>query len=573
MRFTRRRSDRPDPATRGLKTSLESLERREVLSVAAHPFAPWIPEPYPQASLQHQATVNPQADLLNNQGKIITGTDRQGNQYTITVHGPGTVIVTDITPNDGALDDDIDTIQLVGTNPHTTTVTATTKASAFTPTNGTIFFNRLISTTGAKSIVLNGFTLTQTVPPADGSPNNTNTGIYIQAGVGLLQFHDILAPINQATNDQPINIIIGDPSTPLKVSPTIRLDSIFNTVFNSNASTVPTTPQTAATVNIEVNGTLKGLDIISSTQHPTVDPTQQIREPSPSPYNPRYANQTLSPIPSAGNEFQFPIVSTTGRTSVRANNIGTIKTHGNLTNVTFSRGAVPFQNGNSSLRSVGRADFGGNADAVAIDATTGTIGGLRFRKGLGNPLGASNATTEAGIPDNKKGFPASGLLGGLVTARRIGHVGVYPADTDLQVSTNPQLVVQNSIGNPTYYPRPGSALTSSAITTSESIGKVRIIGNTTNSEIKTGFDYTSYHAGLEGTRAASRISSLRQNGSLINGVNSATYRATQNLYPGTTHIAGNGSIRARIRGAAYVNGGVTALGNQGAGVYAKHVTS
>ncbi len=41
----------------------------------------------------------------------------------ITVHGPGKVIVTDTTPNDGVLDDDINTIQLVGTSINSTYVT------------------------------------------------------------------------------------------------------------------------------------------------------------------------------------------------------------------------------------------------------------------------------------------------------------------------------------------------------------------------------------------------------------------------------------------------------------------
>jgi len=520
--------------------------------------------------LVHQAQANPQASLVNNEGKIVSGTDRQGNQWTITVHGPGQVIVTDITPNDGALDDDIDTIQLVGTNPNSTTVTATTKASAFTPTNGTVFFNRLLSVDGVKSIQLNGFTLTQTIPPVDGAPNNSNTGIFLPGGVGLLSFHDILAPINQATNDQPINIVIGDPSTPLTVQPVIQLDSIFNTVFNSNAATVPTNPQTDPTVNIEVNGTLRGLDIISSTQAPTVDPTQQIRSPFPSPYNPRYANQTLSPIPSAGNEFEFPPVSTTGRTAVRADSIGSIRAHGALVNVTFSKGAVPFQNGNSSLKRVGNAVFEGNADAVGIDATTGTIGGLRFNKGLGNPVGTGNAAQKAGVSVNRTGFPSAGLLGGLVTASRIGHVGVLPANLNLQTSTNPDLVVQNTIGNPTYFARPGNALTSSAIVSSGSIGNVRIVGDSVNSEVKTGFDYTSYHAGLEGTRAPSQIRALRQNGDFVNGVASATFRTPQNVYSRLTGIAGPGSIRSRVRGSAFVNGGVTALGNQGAGVFARN---
>ena len=38
---------------------------------------------------------------------MVTGRDREGDEWQITVHGPGAVIVTDATPNDGALDDDL----------------------------------------------------------------------------------------------------------------------------------------------------------------------------------------------------------------------------------------------------------------------------------------------------------------------------------------------------------------------------------------------------------------------------------------------------------------------------------
>ncbi len=51
--------------------------------------------------------------------------DRAGDEWTITVHGPGQVIVTDTTPNDGGLDDDIATIQIINSNLRTTYVTGT----------------------------------------------------------------------------------------------------------------------------------------------------------------------------------------------------------------------------------------------------------------------------------------------------------------------------------------------------------------------------------------------------------------------------------------------------------------
>ena len=66
---------------------------------------------------------DPNSPGSHNAGQDRHRHDRAGDKWTITVHGPGKVIVTDTTPNDGVLDDDINTIQLVGTNPRTTYVT------------------------------------------------------------------------------------------------------------------------------------------------------------------------------------------------------------------------------------------------------------------------------------------------------------------------------------------------------------------------------------------------------------------------------------------------------------------
>lgn len=587
MRYTRR-SDRPDPSRHKLGSSLETLESRELLSTTPtnHPFAPWAPHdlpvytaishqplPFSIHGLVQQARQNPQAQFINNEGKIVSGRDRQGNLWTITVHGPGAVIVTDTTPNDGMLDDAIDTIQLIGTDPNTTYVTGQTNASFVTPTDGTVLFNRLLATTGVKAIILNGFTLTQTVIPPAGVANNTNTGVFLTGGVGLLQFHDILASINTATNDVPINIVIGDPSTALTVQPIIRLDSIFNTVFSTTAATVPTTPQTTGSVNIIVNGEIHNLDIISSTQHPYADPAQVLRGTPVSgetTTSVRYSNPTLSPIASAGNQFQFPIVGTTGRTGIRAIGIDHLHAKGSLVNVTASRGATPFQNGFSGLNHIGTVHVEGNADALGLDVN-GPIHHIRLDRGLGDPTGTSGAATELGIPSGQTGFPAAGLQGGLITANRIDSLKVKNANLALQTSTNPTFVqLQGPPGNPTYFARPGNALTSSTIVSAGSIGKTRVLGNLANSEIKSGFHYPSFAAGLEGTRARSQIGPVHNQGDLVNGNVSATVRPTNGVYDTVTNVAGPGLIHGKSRTHLYVTGGTTPLGNQGAGFFARY---
>ena len=141
----------------------------------------------------------------------MSGTDRAGDLWTITVHGPGRVIVTDTTPNDGVLDDDINTIQLVGTNPNTTYVTGNVRDSATgtspstgtnptapIPTEGTIPFNELIATSGVRSIELNGFVLTDQLSPAVDTP----TGIFLFGGVRVLSFDDILAQIDSSVTSR-----------------------------------------------------------------------------------------------------------------------------------------------------------------------------------------------------------------------------------------------------------------------------------------------------------------------------------------------------------------------------------
>src|SRR5271157_544716 len=233
MGSTRQRSDRPDSARRRQFHRPEQLESRLVLSAALPSFLslytpsdlyitnPITNQRIPISARDLMQHNNPNSSLLSNQGKIVSGTDRAGDQWTITVHGPGQVIVTDTTPNDGALDDDIATIQIINSNPRTTYVTGTVEASPRELTDGQVLFDRLIANSGVRSIVLNGFDLSANVTPAvDQSP-----GIFLYGGVQTLKFNDIEAIIDtsSSTATNPYQIVIGDPSTPLKVKPSIYL--------------------------------------------------------------------------------------------------------------------------------------------------------------------------------------------------------------------------------------------------------------------------------------------------------------------------------------------------------------
>jgi hypothetical protein len=547
------------------------LESRQVLSTAIPSYlSPWVPSDLPVTNpITHQREIvaarhlvrltDPNSPLLSNEGKIVSGTDREGNLWVITVHGPGKVIVTDTTPNDGVLDDDINTIQLVGTNPRTTYVTGNVTASPrilsnFTLTtsqqvpSGRIQFNELLASSGVNSIELNGFVLTPVVSP----PVTNPTGVFLYGGVKTLSFQDIEAVTDTSVSTAPIPIVIGDATTPLKVQPSIYLNSINNLVFNSAATTIPTLPVTTPNVQFTINGAVQHFDIVSATQ---------------------------GPIPAAF-QFEFPVVGTTGRTSIQTTAINRLNVHGSAINFTASRTTQPFQSGASSLAYLNKATFGGNADAVGLDVSRGKIGTLTFKRGLGNPSGVFTARSSTnkllpatiyGTPSGSTGYPAAGFLGGTITARHIHKLVVGPANQLVQTAQNPEFIQLTENQYPTYVASPGYSLTNAVVTTSQSIDQIHVTGTPLNSEIKTGFDYTSYVAGLEGTRARSRISRLAANGDLINSDVSATVRPVNRHYNRNTNINGPGRITGNVSGSAIDTNGRTGLNNTGSGAFARHL--
>lgn len=570
MRFKRRRSDRPATGLGGPGSDLEVLESRQLMAgdipalfanytpsdLAIYNPITGAPVPY---SVKHQLTHNAGVDsaLLSNQGKILSGKNRQGDEWTITVHGPGYAVVTDISPNDGILDDNLDTIQIVGSDINKTYVTGTVVGSFRNITSAVMPFNRLVAQAGVNSIILKGFDLQQTVTPTTTASNNVNTGVFLTGGVRTLQFNDIFAPVDLSTDDAPVNVVIGDPSTPLTVEPSIRINHIYATVASSTATSVPSGgPVTTPTVNIVVNGQIRGIDIFSTSQA----------------------------VVPAGQQYRFPIVQTTGRTSVQAQAIGDLTVRAGANNFTASRSSVPFQNGYSGLAGLRNAKFHGPTNAVGLDVN-GTLGSATFDRGLGSPTGVAIGTNSVGgtaitgqtVPATGYGLPADqvsyagqGYIGGQVVARRINHLRVGAANVTLQTPTNPDFVQIYRQGNTAYIPRTGTALSNALIVSSTDIGKTQIDGDQVNSEIKSGFHYNSFAAGLEGTRAASRLGRITQNGSQINSVTSATYRPHLRTYGTSADVAGPGTIIGNTtNGRLYATGGITPLTNVGAGNFAR----
>jgi hypothetical protein len=623
MGSTRQRSDWPDSARRRQLLEPEQLESRLVLSTAfSNYLSLYIPsdlyvtnpitnQRIPISARDLMQHNNPNSSILSNQGKIVSGTDRAGDQWTITVHGPGQVIVTDTTPNDGALDDDIATIQIINSSLQSTYVTGTVIASPRVLTSGQVLFDRLIANSGVRSIVLNGFDLSDNVTPAV----EQTPGIFLYGGVQTLKFNDIDALIDTSvsTNPTQYQIVIGDPSTPLKVKPSIYLDSINNSVFDSTtvSTTIPTAPITTPSVLFSINGVVQNFDVVSMTQSPI--PPNYIAQSQKGTVKVWTGVPQSGPIP-AGYQFEYNVVGTTGRTSLQALAINHLNVVGKATNFTAQRATTPFGSSLSGLKYIRRATFGGTADAVALDVN-GPIGRLTFKRGLGDPTGVTNATetvantnpnltpttvylpaTSYGVPLGSEGYPAHGLLGGVITAKKIKSLKVGPANYTTLTAQNPNFVQTGSTGAATsYMVNPGTALTNATITTQGSIGHVTVTGDQLNSEIKTGFDYQSYLAGLQGTREASRIARITQRGDLVSSVDSATFRPAKNtttgeyVYSYSTGTAGKGSItgtstaglghgidaasysKVTIAGSAYNTGGRTALGNFGAGFFARRI--
>jgi hypothetical protein len=608
MSSKRRRSARPDPARFRLVSNLEILESRQLLS--ASPYLPI--DAYPTTAntvtvksagsvpigTQVTSSISPTANPAGytNEGKVITGEDRQGNRYELKLTGPGEIIVTDTSPNDGVLDDDINAITLVGTSLTKSVLTGTVQQpyalpndASLLPTLGVTYFNSLTDLNGVKSVILNGFILTDTITPPGStalSPAETElnqtTGINLHGGVGTLQFEGIDGRFPASFNPVPINVIIGNPATPLTVKPSIRIDHIYNTSFDDTAfapdglptttstgsGIVPTGPLTTPTVSLVVNGAISEFDVVSITQQP--DNSQNYATINENTLN---IPSEFIPTDSAALEYQFPIVGTTGRTAVQTTAIGKIKATGAVTNTTFSKSATPSSSSLTGLNSVGSATFGSTTDAVDIDSR-GNIGSLTFVKGVGNPAGIITNPINYGQPTSQNGYAASGNIAVQVTTEgSIGSLNVGPANLVVQTPVDPASI-KNGIGGTNSVSRPGTAVTSSLISAAGSIGKTKITGDVQNSEIKSGYNYTSAIEGVDGVSGTSSIGPVTLNGNLINSVLTASYRANDGVYGNGNDTAGNGTITGTQDGENLnTTGGTTVLGNQGSGVYARSTSA
>ena len=214
--------------------------------------------------------------------------------------------------------------------------------------------------------------------------------------------------------------------------------------------------------------------------------------------------------------------------------------------------------------------IGGVNDAVGVDSR-GSIGRIRLGKGLGNPTNNKRVATNYGIPNDQNGFAANGYVGGqIVTEGNIVEIIAAPATKVLLVPQDPNDVQPGQNGTVNYGVVPGSTFTTSLITAAGSIGKVTVVGDSFNTEIRSGFNYYSSIGGVEGVTGASAIGPVSVRGSLVDSVFSASFRAVDGVYGNGNDAAGPGTIVGRTNGAAIQTpAGTTVLGNKGAGYYAR----
>ena len=397
---------------------------------------------------------------------------------------------------------------------------------------------------------------------------NSTTGIALHGGTYRLSFQAIDASSPASQTPVPITVNIGDVTNPLRIKPSVYIDRIINTVYDDlNTTTAPVSTgaaQTTPSVILAINGEAGNLDFVSIGQETDLSKLQT--------NNTQFfvtVPTIFLPSDTAATAYRFPTVATTGRTSIQVRGVDNVKINGSATNVTVSRSAKPFQNSLTGVSHVKRLSIGGVNDAVGIDSR-GNVGHIKLNRGFGNPTNNKRLPANYGIPDNETGYAANGYVGGqIVTEGSIGSIEAAPATRVLLVPQDPNNRQPGQNGYVNYGIVPGAAFTTAVITAAGSIGTVTVVGDATNTEVRSGFNYYSSVGGVEGVTGPSSIGFVSVKGSLVDSVFSASYRSVDGIYGNGNDVAGPGTITGTTNGfAVQTQGGSTALGNQGAGYFA-----
>ncbi len=250
-----------------------------------------------------------------------------------------------------------------------------------------------------------------------------------------------------------------------------------------------------------------------------------------------------------------------------------------------------------------KATFGGNADAVALDVN-GPIGKVDFKRGSGRPDSrferqGERCQREAELDaeyrvsaGNQLRCPARvrGLSGPRPAGRRDrGQADQGAEDRSGQLhgltAQNPNSLLAAQVARPRLlHGEPGHSGHEFGNHDQGLHWQGPVTGNQLNTEIKTGFDYPSYLAGLQATRKAQPdrhgFASARRPGQQRGFRNPRPAKNTPGhyVYSSTTGTAGDGSVtgtstaelghgiaaasysKSTLRGSAYNTGGRTGVG-------------
>ena len=258
-------------------------------------------------------------------------------------------------------------------------------------------------------------------------------------------------------------------------------------------------PPTTPTVNIIVNGQIQTLSLTSATGDIGTSCWTQ-----------------GSTRPPSAQLFLSPTIATTGRTVGPGDRDRQPLRLRRRRRTSRPRGPARRSRTGSAASTTSTTAHVQRPDRRASASTsTGRSARSTFNKGIGNPTGLFAGTTAAGnqvpassygTPADQTGYAGAGLISGQVTATRIKQVTIKPADVTTQVADEPRLrPAPRASARSTTPSGPGVAAANALIVSSGNIGKTQVTGDLVNSEIKSGFDYPSFAAGLEGTRATSTI--------------------------------------------------------------------
>ena len=220
MGFTRRRSDRPDQARFRLGSNLEHLESRALLAASSSGHSFYTPSDLPPRTISHSFAPDPDQspDRDERQAALVPGQRRQGRHR----QGPRGQRVH----HHGARARRGDRDRRHPQRRHPGRRHRHDPARRHEPEEYLCHRPGPVVLQGAdrrhdpvqSPLECRGGGLDHPQrlhAGADGRParrdarTTSNTGIFLEGGVGTLQFHNIEAPIDLATADLPINIIIG----------------------------------------------------------------------------------------------------------------------------------------------------------------------------------------------------------------------------------------------------------------------------------------------------------------------------------------------------------------------------